>query len=412
MIISVERLIIFLTLFLVMYVPVVASYFGDYHIIIFKFIFPTYLFFMFVWYAKVKTNNFIIFLSYLIITAFIMAFIYDTLFIDILHVVSYLMMFIGVYGFANFICKNELSNINLVFVTILTIFFLSLLTEYFFAFLGFENAAYWDFKIYDAIVYRHGNPTSTLNTFGNIGSGKGITPAYIVLSICSISYLFSKGFVKYILLSFVIFLGVMTYSRAFLLTLVIYGIFEVLNTSFRRKIFYLLITFVTSFCIIFYNYDLINIFIRLDFGAEASTSGKSFNDSPRLALLLMQIEAISDKFIFGHGWSGMNAYFIEKFNRDTSGELGMVSFFVEQGFLRTMYIYLLIGVSLYGTLKFINSKSNLLKEVYIANILILSFNFFWGATLVNNSRTVLMWLFIFLVILIRKNERFYKEYQV
>ena len=107
---------------------------------------------------------------------------------------------------------------------------------------------------------------------------------------------------------------------------------------------------------------------------------------------------LSDKFIFGHGWSGMNAYFYDKFGRDTSGELGMISFITEQGLIRVMFIYTVIAASLYSTLKFLNSRSSLFKEVYIANLVTLTFNFFWGSTLVSNNRTVLMWFLIFLVI--------------
>ena len=392
-----------------MYIPIIASYFGDYHILIFKFVLPTYLFAMFIWFVRLKLIYLIVFLTYILVTCFALIFIYQTQVIDLLHVASYLLMFIGVYGFAIFISKDMLKNFNVIFKTILFLFFLSIFTEYFFAFLGFENAAYWDFKIYDAKVYAHGNPASTLNTFGNIGSGKGVTPLYALLAICSITYLFNRGFSKYILLLIVVYLGLMTYSRAFLLGLIIYGLFEVLNATSRVKLAYILSMFLLFIYILFFNYDLINIFVRIDFGSEESLSGKSLVDSPRLHLLFMQMKAISDKFTFGHGWSGMNSYFLDMYNRETSGELGIISFFVEQGFIRSIYIYLLITASLYRTLKFINSNSNLLKQAYIANLMILTFSFFWGATLVTNSRTVLMWLFIFLVVIIHNNEEFLKR---
>lgn len=333
-----------------------------------------------------------------------MVFFYDNKVVDIFHLFSYLMMLLGSYGFAVFILRRDSYNINIMFKVILFIFFLSVFTEYFFAYLGFSNASYWDFKIYDALVYVHGNPESTLNTFGNIGSGKGVTPSYALLSLVAVSYSYKKSKVKYILLPIVGYLGLMTYSRAFLLSLFVYALFEIVQTDFRKAFKYLIILFFLLIYIFYYYYDFINIFVRIDFGGAESISGKNVDESPRMQLLLMQIQAISDKFIFGHGWSGMNQYFIDKFGRSTSGELGMISFLSEQGIIRVSYIYAIIVISLYKTLHFIRSKNRLFKEVYIASLLILVFNFFWGATSVSNTRTVIMWFLIFLVLNIKKNK--------
>jgi hypothetical protein len=399
-----NNIIIIMTLFIVMYLPVFVSYFGDYHIFVFKFIFPVYLFFMFIQYIKIKYSYVLILMSYLVLTFFAMLFFYDNKVVDIFHVASYLMMVIGSYGFAIFILRNDSFNIKIMFRTILVIFFLSLFTEYFFAYLGFNNAHYWDFQIYDALVYMHGNPESTLNTFGNIGSGKGVTPAYALLSIASASYLYSKSKVKYFLFPIIGYLGLMTYSRAYLVALFMYALFEILRIDFKKSFKYLLALFLLLIYIIYYYYDFINIFVRIDFGGSESISGKDVNDSPRMKLLMMQIQAISDKFIFGHGWSGMHQYFLDKFARSTSGELGMLSFLSEQGIIRASYIYILILASLYKTLQFIRLKNSLSKEVYVANLLILTFNFFWGATSVANTRTAIMWFLIFLVLNIKKNK--------
>jgi len=332
-----------------------------------------------------------------------MVFFYDNNVVDIFHLSSYLMTVIGAYGFAIFILRHDSYNIKIMFKTILVIFFLCLFTEYFFAYLGFSNANYWDFEIYDAIAYAHGNPASTLNTFGNIGSGKGVTPLYALLSMASVSYLYNRSKVKYLFLPIIGYLGLMTYSRAFLLSLFIYYSFEILQIGLKKSFKYLLALFFLLIFIVYYYYDFINIFVRIDLGGSETISGKDISQSPRIQLLSMQIQAISDKFVFGHGWSGMNQYFLDKFGKSTSGELGMVSFLSEQGIVRASYIYIIILASLYKTLQFIRSKNSLFKEVYLASLMILVFNFFWGATLVSNTRTVLMWFLIFLVLNIKKN---------
>jgi len=402
---KINSITIILTLFIIMYLPVFVSYFGDYHIFIFQFIFPVYLFFMFARHIRIKQSHVLILTSYLVLTFFAMVFFYDNSVVDLFHLSSYLMIIIGTYGFAIYVLQRDEHNIKKIFKTILSILFLCLFTEYFFAYLGFDNANYWDFEIYNALNYIHGNPASTLNTFGNIGSGKGVTPSYILLSIVAVSYLYRGSNVRYfLLLSILVYLGMMTYSRAFMLALVVYFLFEISFGSFKRFFKYFLVFFLILIYIIYFYYDFINIFIRIDLGGSENISGKGVDDDPRMKLLLMQIQSIQDKFIFGYGWSGMNQHFIDMFGRSTSGELGMVSYWTEQGILRASYIYALIIISLYKTLKFIKSRENLFKEVYAASLLILVFNFFWGATSVSNTRTVLMWFFIFLVLNIRNKK--------
>ena len=380
--------IYFITLILI---PILSSYFSNELLKIYHSIFlPCFLCTVFIMYfAQQKKSFYLLIVLYTSIGLLQIIYIYGLTAKELLHFFSYLLLMIGSYLFAYYTTLDRTKidqNLKDIFGSIILIYFLSIIFHHIFVYFNIgEGIFFWKVSIYDKIRMQPA-------VLSNIGNGKNVTA--MLSSLCAISiFALSKYAVsRWLFMLLVLGLGLLSFSRAFIVSLFSLFFLYNLNLILKRPIYFLICVF--SGILVFYGLIqseyIADRLIREDIGEIQSIK--------RYILMSSLIDIVKDYSLNGIGWAMLDyklGYYLE-FGKT---EIGIILFLIEQGFLRGGILVIIIIYSFFVTMKALVfemfPKGSMPFFALIASSVTIFYGFIWGNNIVSDIRSFIFWFFVF-----------------